>query len=61
MPVRYRNHLKKPGPAFNYMTQLAYVDGADWLYRINDDTYFMSHVRLVLCEGAAVDGAAVWA
>ena len=42
VPVRYRNHLKKPGPAFNFMTHLAFIDGVDWLYRINDDTYFMS-------------------
>jgi hypothetical protein len=24
------------------MTHLAFVDGVDWIYRINDDTYFMS-------------------
>ena len=38
----FNNSLHKPGPAFNYLTHLAYVDGADWLYRINDDTLFMS-------------------
>ena len=42
VPVRYANFLRKPGPAFNFMTHLAFVDGADWLYRINDDTYFMT-------------------
>ena len=42
VPVRYHNFLHKPGPAFNYMTHLAYIDGVDWVYRINDDTYFMS-------------------
>ena len=38
----YDNVMKKPGPAFNYLTQLAFIDGADWLYRINDDSYFMT-------------------
>ena len=40
--TRYDNRAKKPGPAFNYVTHLAYVDGADYIYRINDDTYFVS-------------------
>ena len=36
----YDNVMKKPGPAFNFLTHLAFVDGADWLYRINDDSLF---------------------
>ena len=39
---RYHNEAKKPGPAFNYVTHLAYSDGSDYIYRINDDTYFVS-------------------
>ena len=39
---RYDNQAKKPGPAFNYITHLAYIDGSDYIYRINDDTYFVS-------------------
>ena len=39
---RYVNSAKKPGPAFNYLTHLAYIDGADWIYRINDDSQFMT-------------------
>ena len=38
----YRNTARKPGPAFNYVTHLAFIDGADYIYRINDDTYFLS-------------------
>ena len=39
---RYDNKAKKPGPAFNYITHLAYIDDSDYIYRINDDTYFVS-------------------
>lgn len=38
----FENVLKKPGPAFNYLTHLAYIDGADYIYRINDDSSFAS-------------------
>ena len=41
--LRYKNELRKPGPAFNYMMASAYEDGADYLYRINDDTQFVGH------------------
>lgn len=34
------NPYKKPGPAFNHVTGVAYADGATWLYRINDDQRF---------------------
>ena len=39
---KYDNKAQKPGPAFNYITNLAYIDGSDYIYRINDDTYFVS-------------------
>jgi len=35
-----RNVWEKPGPSFNYVTQAAYSDGADYFYRMNDDTHF---------------------
>lgn len=38
--LRYRNEMRKPGPAFNYMTAAAYEDGSDYMYRVNDDTQF---------------------
>eukprot|EP00310_Coccolithus_braarudii_P006269 CAMPEP_0183365088 /NCGR_PEP_ID=MMETSP0164_2-20130417/83340_1 /TAXON_ID=221442 /ORGANISM="Coccolithus pelagicus ssp braarudi, Strain PLY182g" /LENGTH=105 /DNA_ID=CAMNT_0025540541 /DNA_START=16 /DNA_END=330 /DNA_ORIENTATION=+ len=38
--LRFENRVRKPGPAFNYMMAAAYEDGADYLYRINDDTRF---------------------
>lgn len=34
------NELKKPGPMFNFLSAAAVADGADYVYRINDDTEF---------------------
>ena len=36
--LRFDNVLRKPGPAFNFMMAAAADDGADYLYRVNDDT-----------------------
>ncbi|KAJ1627432.1 hypothetical protein T492DRAFT_1024879 [Pavlovales sp. CCMP2436] len=36
--LRFNNTVGKPGPVFNYMMAAAAEDGADFLYRINDDT-----------------------
>ena len=36
--VRVHNTLKKPGPVFIEMARSAYKGGADYMYRINDDT-----------------------
>lgn len=33
----YNNTYRKPGPAFNFLTELAFQDGATYLWRINDD------------------------
>jgi hypothetical protein len=41
-PVRVNNSLKKPGPVFTAMARVAYDLGADFLYRVNDDTEFIS-------------------
>ena len=39
--LRFDNVLHKPGPAFNFMMAAAWEDGADYLYRVNDDTQFV--------------------
>ena len=36
--VQVDNKLKKPGPVFNKITKHAYDNGADYIYRVNDDT-----------------------
>lgn len=36
--VRVNNTLKKPGPVFLEMARTAYKSGADYFYRVNDDT-----------------------
>jgi hypothetical protein len=36
--LRFNNTVHKPGPVFNFMMAAAAQDGADYLYRINDDT-----------------------
>ena len=40
--LRFDNALRKPGPIFNFMMAAAAADGADYLYRINDDTEFVT-------------------
>ena len=39
--LRFENVLRKPGPAFNFMMAAASEDGAEYLYRVNDDTEFL--------------------
>jgi len=39
--VKVNNTLKKPGPVFLEMARAAYNAGADYFYRINDDTELM--------------------
>lgn len=36
--VRVHNAIQKPGPVFLKIAQVAYDAGADYLYRVNDDT-----------------------
>ena len=36
--VAFQNDAHKPGPAFNVAAAVAYADGADFLFRLNDDT-----------------------
>jgi len=42
-PVKVANHLKKPGPVFLAMARAAYGLGAEFFYRVNDDTEFRGH------------------
>lgn len=42
-PVRVKNSLKKPGPVFNEMARAAYRAGANYFYRINDDTEILNN------------------
>ena len=39
--VKVHNTLKKPGPVFIEMAKAAYGAGADYYYRVNDDTEFL--------------------
>jgi len=36
--VSFLNILRKPGPMFNFLAACAFGDGADYVYRVNDDT-----------------------
>jgi hypothetical protein len=36
--IKFENKARKPGPAFNVAMASAFADGADYLYRTNDDT-----------------------
>lgn len=36
--VAVTNDIKKPGPVFLEMAKAAYSMGADYFYRVNDDT-----------------------
>ena len=36
--VAFRNTAHKPGPAFNVAAAAAFADGADFFFRLNDDT-----------------------
>lgn len=41
--VKVDNSQKKPGPVFLAMARKAYALGADFFYRVNDDTEFRGH------------------
>ena len=40
--VRVENELRKPGPVFNAMARAAVARGAEYVYRVNDDTQFVN-------------------
>lgn len=40
LPIRFRNRLRKPGPAINVAVRAAYEDGADYLYRVHQESEF---------------------
>ena len=41
--VKVNNTLKKPGPVFLEMARAAYDGGADYMYRVNDDTEMLGN------------------
>lgn len=40
--IPFENPAKKPGPAFNVAMAALFEDGAEYLYRTNDDTVLSS-------------------
>ena len=48
--LRFNNPVHKPGPAFNFMLAAAVADGAEYLYRVNDDTEFIDQFSTVSVE-----------
>jgi hypothetical protein len=40
--VAVNNTLQKPGPVFLEMARAAYKQGADYFYRVNDDTELLN-------------------
>jgi hypothetical protein len=38
----FENRLQKPGPVLNFLSHEAYAAGCDFMYRINDDTEFIT-------------------
>jgi len=48
--VRVNNTLRKPGPVFLEMARAAYDGGADFMYRINDDTEMVDRWPLIFVK-----------
>lgn len=44
----FRNPQKKPGPVMNFLSRQAYLDDAEYLYRINDDCQFLTPFASIL-------------
>lgn len=40
--VAVNNTLQKPGPVFNEVARAAFDAGAEYFYRVNDDSEFLS-------------------
>jgi hypothetical protein len=40
--VSFVNVYGKPGPIMNFLSKRAYIDGCEFMYRINDDTEFLT-------------------
>jgi len=40
--ISFDNVLGKPGPIMNFLSETAFREGCDYLYRINDDTEFLT-------------------
>ncbi len=48
------NTLRKPGPVFTTATREAYARGADFIYRVNDDSEFMTPWTSKVCHAFKV-------
>jgi hypothetical protein len=48
--VKVKNTLKKPGPVFIEMARAAYNHGANYFYRVNDDTELMTHWPTIMVK-----------
>jgi hypothetical protein len=53
--------MKKPGPVFLEMARAAYTAGADYFYRINDDTELMVNWPAKFVAGMLVSAELVFA
>ena len=64
--LRWTGPTGKPGPVFNFMMAAAFEDGADYLYRVNDDTQFelpgwaQVHEREAVWIHACVHQSMLW-
>ena len=50
------NTQRKPGPVFTTATRAAYAEGADWIYRVNDDSEFLTPWTTKLVEAVTSMG-----
>ena len=49
----FRNDAHKPGPAFNVAAAAAFTDGADFFFRLNDDTVLAKNWLMPLVDALA--------
>ena len=52
--VCVENKVMKPGPVFLEMARVAHAMGADYMYRVNDDTEVKSCFSLLLYRNSTV-------
>ncbi|KAJ1453461.1 hypothetical protein M885DRAFT_619045 [Pelagophyceae sp. CCMP2097] len=51
--AKVQNDIKKPGPVFTAITKHANAHGADYIYRVNDDTEFATRWAATFVAGLA--------
>lgn len=54
--MRFENKDKKPGPVFRAMAQEAYEKGAQWFFRVNDDTEILGTWATAFTRALQVKG-----